>query len=241
MSPIQSSPNRGYADWQRIDNYDSGVLISATRNNDATPFTSAIVDVSRYANISGNFNQQAGNFRVTLTWFADSAGTTVLGVRKFVIDGGGIAQGTQYVLRNGGPFVQMDVRAVDVNPLTYALNFIGTNREYPVEAIPQTNVLLDFQPLNVASGQTSFVGPQCNFCGPVFVYVDAPNANSNVQLRYHLTSNIYDDFWIAGLANGANSFFVTVPLDQWQLGIFNGSGAAAGYTLTVVACTSGAS
>lgn len=166
MSPLAVPPNRGYADYQRIGNYDSAPLFNQVVGPQNTQFTSGILDVSRYAYLGGRITPNGGDFSVQLTWFADAAGTITLNWRTFQITPN-IAGNATLHIPNLGPFVQLQLTAIGGANYTTTIVLIGTNRVHPLEFIPRNPLLLSVQNLAIAANSHVIIYPSDYYAGPV--------------------------------------------------------------------------
>lgn len=125
MTPLGQGPE-GYADWQRIVNYDGSQLLTVTNVPIGAGITRGPVQVSRFAALQGRFFHiaTAVDFSVTLTWLSAKAGGETLGSLTFCHDGANEAVGNVSI-PNLGPWVKLDIAGAGSVP---SIHLSGSNR-----------------------------------------------------------------------------------------------------------------
>lgn len=240
MSPLVQPPARGYSDWQRVSNYDTGLLYNAQEINNAVSFTSPIEDVSRYAATGLFVNMVAGNAIITLSWFLDAGGTEQAGFRTFVTSSL-MNNGLQARILNLGPFVTISGTPFGGNYSIF-LDAWGTNRQYPLEVVPSHPAILDVQGQNIGANSNAFVYPNDYYAGPVAFMVEMGTASSVFQTQFLTGTNTWDIIDIHEPATNAfTPYTVVVPPGAWRVEVFNQAAAATTFYLTGIASMTGAS
>lgn len=241
--PIQNAPNRGYAEWQRIANYDTAPIFISALFNTAPTQTMTIQDVSRFAYLGGRDLSQTQPSTVTLQWFSDVASSSLLGNRTFQLSPL-IQDAAQYRLPNLGPFVTASWSTLTGANLNHTVTLIGTNRSHPLEFIPTNPILLDDQGASLAANQTVTLYPQDYYAGPLAMYF-APSVASDLALEILNASNVWDTFWsqpgATPVAGGSILDTSTVtPAGAWRVQIINTTASAGTFSITLIPSMSGA-
>lgn len=240
MSPLVAAPNRGYADWQRIDNYDTGVLIALAPGSTNATIRSAIEDVSRYETICGQIQLTAGVCELVFLWFADPAGTILLGERVMYLTSS-IPDPMQIHIDNLGPFVQVITIALGGGNYTQTTTLIASNRSIPIEVVPENTVIVDAQNIPNAAGNTFIQYPLDYWAGPMRIFCIQSQAGAcAVQvLNAGGAWDNLDQILLAALTPTATN--TIAPLGAWRLSIINTSGANGSFFLSCIPSYSGAS
>lgn len=227
MSPLIGAPNRGYADWQRIGNYDSGVEWSATYTNTGVTEVSPVIDMSRYAYLGGKVGCTLNTVLVTFLWYADAAATVLVGGRQFVLSAG-IANPAQLRIPNLGPFVQVTLAPIGGANYTFNAEVIGTNRVHPCEMIPSQSTLLVVSGVTIPPGQTNFF-PSDYFSGPARLTTTNSGGSVTCTLMYRNVDGTDQPIEQFGVNPAATilSASILVPEAAWYLAVFNGAAAQA--------------
>lgn len=236
--PLMSAPSRGYTDWQRVENWDSGVLFS---NNGAAAITgdgTGLLDVSRYAYLSGFDEVTGGNVQATYAWFADAAGLVGCGGRTIMFEGQNSRQ-AQYRLPNLGPYVQIGWQLATGASFNHTCVIMATNRAHPLEMIPGNSLLIYESNFNLPAGDT-FLYPGTMYTGPVQIWTHALGASVILVLQMMLSNGTYDAMIQLPGANGEQVFNWTAPQGAWRLRVANSGAAVPGVYLMATASLTGA-
>ena len=238
MSPIVAQPNRGYADWQRIANYDTPALLNTT--NVGTPYAPSALDVSRYSHVGFFIGQQAVPQFITFEWFLDPALTQQCGQQFFVMDPS-INAPMQGHYANLGPFLSVTANCIP-NPGHFTGLFWASNRDVGYPITPNHPVLIDQQNVTIGATTTIDIYPQDYYAGPVTVWFSTDFAAGAFRIFYENVSASWDILvQIALSATGDNRLTTIVPAGAWRCDAINSGGAAGHYYLTVTPSLSGSS
>lgn len=240
MSPLVAAPNRGYPDWQRIDNYDSGVLFSLNVLNVTAAQLSPIIDVSRYARLGSFMSVSGDNCQILMQWYMDAAGTVQVGERVFQV-AGALFPSHQSFFINLGPFVR-----VAITPMSSAatnINWVvfGTNRDSVSEVTPRANNLVNVQNLNIGAGANVIIRPSDYASGAALMWVIVTQVFTVLFLALSGSSTFDPTLQISNAAANSNVVQpLALPLGAWALQVVNNGGVAATCDATVVQSNSGA-
>ena len=237
--PIASQPTRGYTDYQREGNFDTGSFFGTNVLQLLTmPLVSNLQDVSRYAYVAGTFDCGLGQIQIEFDWFLDGQASAAIGKRIIMVDAN-IAAIAQIRLPNLGPFLQITLTPVTANP-ECAWQFIASNRVYPLEMIPVHPVLIALQGQAINAGATLNLYPVDYYSGPVAVWYDPTFTTGNCDLQYLTTSGTwaYID-QLSHTTNGNNDRQWVVPTGAWRLTVGNTSAGNSSFFLGVTPSTTG--
>jgi hypothetical protein len=237
--PLLASPNRGYADWQRIQNYDSGSLLSVSRLLSATPVLLPAIDVSRYLAIGGTIDPANAAMLVTFNWYLDVGLTELVGTRSMTIDVH-FDLPPCFRLPNLGPFLQLTVQTLGgVGQVSVSL--FATNREAAYDLVPQTPTLLNEIGVTIAGGASGTFYPSCPFCGPAELFVYGPESYE-WAINVLTVAPSYTNFAFGAQAGGDPiNQIVLLPFSACNVTVTNASGTSAAYDVVLVPSTSGSS
>lgn len=239
MSPLVSAPNRGYADWQRLSNMDTGVLFNQVVAAQNAPPFSPIIDVSRYEFLGGQAFMSNGQANVRLQWYADAAGAVTMGQRSFQLTSQ-IPAAAQLRLPNLGPFVQWVWSAPGVSTFSGTVNLIATNRYHPLEFVPTSPVLFQLSGGAAPVNNTIYM-PNDYYAGPVSYWYNPAYSTGFLQLQWLDNQgnwqNIYSSVQTA--ANTETPGIAVTPPGAWRIVTFNGSGVASTHYIGVVQSQTG--
>lgn len=239
MTPMVGQPYRGYADWQRVSNYDADPIVDIARGATLNTETVGPLDVSRFAYVAGFDNIDAQTVSLNLTWKSAAAGGVTVGNRGFCLDGH-IAHRAQYSIRNLGPYVTATWTSVGGGNFVHNVAWIPTNRIPPFEFQPISTMLIDKEGVNVNAGANVDVWPSDYYSGPIRVTFLAPTNTWTMNL------DCFDNVGNAQVVEGVTGTGAAVVLDMiapagaWKMNVANGSGANGTYFLRVTPSPTGA-
>lgn len=240
MSPLIGAPNRGYADYQRLENFDSGVLLRVATPIQNSQYTSAVLDMSRYAYLGGLMSCGTGGIGlVVITWWADAAATILLGERAFTMNNQ-MGNAAQLRLPNLGPFVIIQCNAIGAGTYQFNATVIGTNRVHPLEMIPLTSLLLDWNQ-SFPVGTTS-VFHTSYYAGPALVTAVLPSSGVGISLSHSDSAGTPQQYDQLNVVTGAavQRFITSVPEGICWANVINLSGSPQNVALYVIPTPTGA-
>lgn len=239
--PINSAPQRGFADWGRTEDWDSGIIFAVNRptanqNVDQT----TIKDVSRYAYIGGN-NIIGGPAIVAIRWYPDAAGSINIGQREFVLHDQ-ITNYAQYRLPNLGPFASVNWTGVGFVNFANIAQMFGTNRYHPLEFIPTRQVLHALSAIAVGAATNVNAYPVDYYAGPVSAVVSSVGGASTFVAQAMTSAGVVINIspGITPAANVVTILDFVSPPGAWWIAVLN-PGAATTYSITSVASMTGSS
>lgn len=241
MSPIAQPPSRGYNDWQRIGNYDTGLLYQNTLTNSNANFLGPILDVSRFAYLSGTMNETQSMSTVAVQWYSDDIQTQFMGQVELTLVSN-IVPVAQLRVPNLGPFCVVEQSVIGVTRYTSTVNIFATNRVHPLELIPQFAPMIDRQAQPLGASSSAIDYPNGYYSGPAQLAV---NCTQNVQVAVRILSIVgtWDICWASPVIT-ANNWFTAVfyaPLSAWRVETINQTAVAATYYTIVLPATTGSS
>lgn len=232
MSPLLSSPNRGYADWQRVENWDTGQLWAFSANNINATQISPVLDVSRSTYLGGWLANSFNLCRFQANWFLDQAATVGVGERDFILSQN-IPNAAQIRIPNLGPFVQITLGALGVN-YSPQVEIFGTNRYHPLEFIPVWPVAINQSVVSIPANTTQTYWPNDYYAGPVSAHVQGQQAGQLQLWGYNQAGNAQQLDEYDPAANAATSVKMVTPPGPWFVTVKNLSTTAAGLFSTFV-------
>jgi hypothetical protein len=241
MSPLAQPPIRGYADWQRVDNFDMGIIYNYAPGVINFTHLSPVLDVSRFAYLGGRVGCALGGMMVIVYWYADAGGTVQLADRIFPISS--LVTNSAFIrLPNLGPFMAFQVQAIAGANYNPQVNLFATNRVHPLEFMPEGAVLVDQQAVAIGAGSTNTTYPQDYYSGPAGVMYDPAYAAGFIELQYLTGAGNWDilDIVSGTTASTPARATMVMPPGAWRFQINNSTGAASSYYLTVTGSTTGA-
>lgn len=238
MSPIQDSPQQGYTDYQRIVNYDSGILVNGG-SGATNAYGTVAIDVSRYAYVSGTLSVTTNLAVVKHAWYADEALTVPVGNRTYAIDPA-TTPSQQFHIPNLGPWYQATVSGFGANLIGCSLKLFASNRPVPIEAIPTEPTLLLIGGDSVASnGENDYRGVGY-YSGPAKVWAYS-DGGVLVTAQVLDTAGGYQSFWQVNVGATANvTDTIVVPHGSWFVKVHNFGASATDIYLGIVPSPSGA-
>lgn len=242
MCPLVSAPARGYADYQRLDNFDSGILYSANSQATTTSINSPIIDVSRYACVAGSMGIGSNRCRVIFIWYADAAGSVSTGLRQMFLDPVNNGK-TAFRILNQGSFVSLQIDAIPLLQVLWSCQLFGSNRMGPLEFIPSGTWLINQQNIGIGGATTVSVPASESYAGPVEVAAWA--SNGNMQFSAQAYDNVSGNktlitAWQQFTAATWTHVPFNAPAGYWEIAV-NNLGAAGIYWLTVLPALTGSS
>jgi len=241
MSPIQVTPNRGYADWQRISNFDSGILYSVTTPGNNAAGTSPTLDVSRYAFLGGQMGSILNVSQCNFQWFSDAATSITVGQQAMVFHPN-VLNSARLRLVNMGPFLKTTLQPAGGGNYQMAASLFGTNRDSPLPLLPQFGLVLSSVSVGIGAGANVNVYPTDYYAGPVTV--DCLSAGGGVQFTANawlptgVSTFISETLTPAAGVVGKLTF--TAPAYAWFITV-NNPGAANTYWLSCAPTLTGSS
>lgn len=239
MCPLIVAPNRGYADYQRVGNYDSGVLATLNFGPTNVGSQTQMIDVSRYAYLGGSLQCTLASVQVTILWYADVLGTVQVGERTFAVNAN-VSNPAQLRLPNLGPFCLVAFTAISGANYTVTGRVFGTNRVHPCELIPLFPQLLTISSRASAINQVDNFWLNGYFSGPMQIWAISGGLNLTYSLFYMAPDGSTPFVWQAPLQTVLTTAFVIAPPGPLLAQIVNNSGSAATYSLSITPSLSGA-
>ena len=242
MTPLAPSGTTGYPDWQRVSNYDSGILWSDDTGVTNATVQSPVLDVQRYALLSGLISCVTGQVLVTLQWYPDDTGSILnqLQTQEFVMSAL-VAEPAMLNVLNLGPFVQVTLTAIGGANYRVAARLFASNRQNPLPAAPIFPLMVDVPTQALGAGLTTKVYPLGYFAGPVQVFISVPAVTWGWGIEYMFTDGTWHS--ITGSGTGSTPLLSTqvliVPLNAWRLSVTNASGAGGNFSATITQTTTG--
>lgn len=239
MSPLFTQPNRGYADYQRVGNYDTGVLFQDLAVHPGGSLLTPVIDVSRFAYLTGRVNTGTGQQNMAVSYYLDSAASIAVGGRQLTLDSR-IGQLLVPHFQNQGPFMTIQWVQVGGGALSTNIVIAASNRPGTLESLPSQAWVVNQVNTPIGAGITVDTFANYYYSGPMQVAVWASNANMALLL------NAFDPFGAAvqldvfpiPVASVWQRLQMTAPSGAWKLGIQN-SGAAGNFYLNVTPTTTG--
>lgn len=237
MCPLVAAPNRGYNDWQRVNNYDTGILWSIAPVNQPGNEISPVIDVSRYARSCIQASLSGAGVVLVVQWFADSAGTVVIGERDIVLASGWPT--AQLALVNMGPFVKFAVEPFGGGNISGNVNMFASNRDFPSEMVPRQDLLIDAQQLTLpASGNVHLI-PVDYYAGPALLLISC-TVTFSVGVYAVSQGNTLDQIFATNnLVASTNTWEVNVPCQSFEVILFNATAGSGTYDAALTASHTG--
>jgi hypothetical protein len=241
MSPLALPPTRGYADWQRVENYDSPLLFNATSPGNFAPFVFGVQDVSRFGYLGGRMQEQTSQSLANIAWFADPAATELMSYRAVAFTSN-ILNLAQLRFPNLGPFVRLTSQAFGATNYSLNAQLFGTNRIHPLELIPAFGVIIDQQGVVLPASGAVTLYPSDYYAGPARLVVSASQVYT-WELQWLSTTGNWDiiDNQSNIAANVTTEQSIVTPPGAWRLIILNATAAAGIYFAAVTPSTTGGS
>lgn len=240
MSPLVSAPARGYADWQRVENWDSDTLYTAPNAPTTGVTQSGVLDVSRYGYLGGfAYNAQNSTCILFITWFADQAGTITIAQRKILLTAV-VTNPAHLRVPNLGPFCTLVFNPIGGASYTPRAVIFGTNRFHPLELIPISGVLMHVATNIPANGSSNFF-PTDYYSGPARASIVGLGGAISVQYLYTAddgSSVQFDQFSVPSGQLQFSSNTIIVP-GAWFVTVNNTNAAVQGINLSVIPSATG--
>lgn len=234
------TPNIGYPDYQRVVNWDSGVIWQLPEQVITSAVTSNVMDVSRYGCLGGLIVPVTNDALITLRWFLDDLGLVGVGSRQFAVTPN-IQNYCQIRFPNLGPFIQIEVSTFGGVNATISANFFATNRADMLELVPAAPQLVPYQGVSVPTTQGVTLYPLDYYSGParVWIYAASPAVayldGCNAQGQYgHFDQT-------PTVSGGAASMNTIIPPGSWRIGLVNGGTATQTIQIAITQSYTGSS
>lgn len=237
--PLLASPNRGYADWQRVENWDTGSLWTSSNGSVAGPVTSPAIDVSRIGYLAGYLGSSQNSFIALFAWYTDDGLGVPLGSR-YIVCSSLIGHDAQLRIPNMGPYLQVTLTSTTGANFGYLARLWGTNRVDPLELIPNSPFLLDVQNTAIGASAIATLYPTDYYSGPISVWTHAANSNMATSLEvldYQGTWDIVGQWTPAALNY---DFIAIAPPGAWRILVQNLATSSSAYYLFVQPSMTGA-
>jgi len=239
MSPLVAAPVRGYPDWQRIDNYDTGVLWPVNVVGSGAIQLSPILDVSRFARSCIQVGVGVNSVTLVAQWYADDAGVTVVGERDIVLAAG--MPTFQLALVNMGPFVRLAYEPFGGNATNITSAMFASNREFVSEMVPRQSLLINIQGAALAANSNIAAVVVDNYAGPATLFASTTQ-QFEVAVETFTEGGTWDFTTSVNIQPiGSYNTVVVLPCGSNRAHIYNTSAAAMTYDLSLVASNTGAS
>lgn len=231
---------RGYADWQRVVNWDGPSILDHTGAvPGGGPVSSGILEASRYGYIGGIIQANNPSVKVTLEWFLDAAGTILLAKRTLWL-AVNITNPAQLRVPNLGPWVRVSTNKAS-GEYTLTAHLFLTNRTHPCELIPSESLLINTVPTIATAGEVT-IFPTDYFAGPAWLWIETGAGAGQFILNRTEGTPPGNAFHFAALAaNARETKAVILPFGPVSAQIKNVSGAEANYRIALTASLSGSS
>lgn len=239
MSPLIGAPSRGYADYQRTQNMDTGAIVSINRGATKPSDDSGIQDVSRFEYLGGQDRCFTTPVLVTVFWFADAAGLVTMGARQFVLSPS-VANAAQYRLPNLGPFVEIQWASISGGNFAHQATILATNRFHPLEFIPESALLFSATATAIGAAAAVDVFPSDYYAGPMTCQVTSAGGATAFQAQAELQGGgiVNISPAITPAANAFTNLTFVAPPGVWWIAVGN-PGAATNFSITAVPTMTG--
>lgn len=240
MCPLVSAPARGYSDYQRLENFDTGILENFVTPGNNASFSSPVIDVSRFAYFCGEIREQSTQSAWAFNYFLDSLGSVFIGGYNFTCAQAG-AQAGQLHIPNLGPFVQILVQAIGGVNFQASGSLFASNRVTLTQLIPPLPQLVIVNNFNMPAGNTNFF-PNAMYAGPARLMMVSPVASTIIALEYLDTGGNYFilDEYTSGAVNAPLQATIICPLTAWKIVVNNPGVATVGLFVAVTPSVTGA-
>lgn len=240
MSPLAPAGTLGYPDWQRIQNWDSPVLLDKQNYTQNTAFSSPPMDVTNYGYVGVLANCLLNSFQLFMQWYLDSAATIGTATREFVLNQS-VGNFMQVHTPNHGPWLVVSSIPIGGANYTADLRAVGTNRQSLLELIPSHPSLLEVATGVTANGATVSTWLGDYYSGPAVICVN-PNGVSGWQWSMQYLNAAGALSYVGGGQVGAlvQSFGVLIPSAPCVLNLFNNTGAPNQAAASVLYSATGA-
>lgn len=240
--PLVAAPNRGYSDWQRIQNYDTGELYTVTNTTTPTQ-TSTIQDVSRFSTLGQYITGSGGVLRINTVYYLDAAGTIPVGGKESFFPSGGAGGGVALRETIQGPFVKVQWATIGGGNLNNTFLIFANNRGIPPDVLTGIQMICSQQAVSAPVGLTAPVTLGAG-AGPAQVWFQDDNTGRLVfEIRATNPSTGNNDFideMVSAPAPGAR-YLVNLPLLGYSFAVSNSNAAAVTYYLAVSLYPTGSS
>lgn len=222
MSPDLGAGPGGYADYQKVSNWDGPTLINEFNAPHTGNVTYGPFDVSRYAYLGGYTYAGNNPVLVTINWYRDSTATRLVGTRQYVLDRQ-VTHGAQQRIANLGPFVKLTYApATGATNWTQVSTIFATNRYHPLEFIPQNQTLIAQANQTIPAMTGINYYPSDYYAGPLRVATFIASAGITMSLFAELTVGVNTqlDVWTPA-ATAWSAVNIVAPPGAWFLNANN--------------------
>ena len=238
--PLLASPNRGYTDWQRVENWDTGQLWSYSFTNQLPGPQSPIIDVSRIAYIAGYVEATLNDCVLSPVWYLDAAGATMVAMRNIGLSAS-IVHPAQLRIPNLGPYLQVSINPAGAANASSDGVFFGTNRYHPLEFITRDPVLVEVNNANIAASGTNVYYFSGYYAGP-FMLNFITTVSCYINPEYLDASDTWLSIGTMQSAANARTFQPLIaPAAAFRLRVVNTTAGAGVVTLSATPTVTGSS
>lgn len=233
--------NKGYADYQRIVNWDDSPFSFGKQATLKEVTNLGTFDVSRYAylagNIGGRFLKENGMIEWEFTWSLDEEGKEIVGQRIFFTHE--INGPAQLRIPNMGPWVTIVAKPF-TTPVKTNLTFFPTNRSYPYELLPKKSLLVEAVETAVLSKAVKQFFMEEYFAGPAVIYLKSlKEAGVLTVSTVDLLTNYVNVGIVEVPALGQTWAKVVLPFGPCRLNLENTGAAESKYLINAMASFTG--
>lgn len=223
---LSSPPLRGFPDYQRLVNRDSGPVYDYSPVLGNATIDLGVQDCSRYGYLGGQITDVVSSHLIQFTWYADVAHTKIIGIRELVISKN-MGGGAFLRLVNLGPFVQVKLFPLGVANFKAQGVLFFTDRYHPLEFIPTTPTLINIANDPIGAGATNTYNPGDYYAGPVRIAMFASITPSQFAVqRVDSTGALNPVDVTAPVVSTWTVITTVVPAGAWQMLVTNQSAGA---------------
>lgn len=235
---LSTPPLRGFPDYQRLVNRDSGVIYDYSTVIGNATIDLGLQDCSRYGYLGGQITDAVASHLIQFTWYADAAATRIVGIREFVI-GKNIGSGAFPRLVNLGPFVRVKLFPLGVANYKAIGVLFFTDRYHPLELIPTSHILINQVNTPVGAGGIVQTYPNDYYAGPVLITAFTTIGGMQVITEAISGAGAVETIDVTLTAAATWQRWVSVtPPGLWNIAVSN-AGAAGNFFLNVTPSMTG--
>lgn len=230
----------GYSEYQRTQNWDGPVLRTQGSGLRIGTQKYGRFNCSRYGYLSGVYKCTDADVTLIFRWWEGKTGGQMYGERVIQI-ASGVELPLQYRVPNMGPWVEIIVKPkTEVVEYHDEGRFGLNNRDHPLEAIPQSTLLLNNQAVKVPATSTVNVFPKCYYAGPAIMQLKPVAEAGTWKLEVEVSPEVYVTVKEGAIPKATETGFeVILPLGAWRLAVSNASAVEQTYSATVIAPITG--